>query len=206
MKINKDLLKGVSKKTFLDYIELFPVLKQEKTKKYTSLILTFGTLSFFAIFAIQPTLTTITNLEKQVTDARFVDSALRQKITNMSILQQKYEALTPDLPLITEALPADGKTAYLLGQIQTIVQDANVRLTGISSSDIQFGGKITPLPYQQTAITIAGRGSYDQMKTLLSSLVSFDRIITIESLSIVKDPNNTSDLLFTIRIIAYYSP
>ena len=58
------------------YFELLPDLKKEKTKKYSSIIFSLISLSFFGIFAINPTLSTIAKLRKELSDTKFVDEQL----------------------------------------------------------------------------------------------------------------------------------
>lgn len=71
MKINKDLLKN----TKIKYLQLLPNLKGEKTQKFTTLILTFFALSFFGLLAINPTISTISELNKELEDNKFVDQS-----------------------------------------------------------------------------------------------------------------------------------
>ncbi|MBI4080426.1 MAG: type 4a pilus biogenesis protein PilO [Candidatus Levybacteria bacterium] len=205
MKVNKELLQHVSKKTFFEYINMFPVLKQEKTKKYTTLILTFITLSIFAMFAIGPTLSTITVLEKQVQDARAVETAIRKKRIDLTTLQNKYNALGTDLQLIADALPQDAQSPHVLGQIETIGR-SSVSLDVLSSSQAQIAG----IGVIETTINfnMNGSGSHEQISNLLHNLTTFDRIITIDSISLSKDTANesTQGETFSLHGKGYFSP
>ena len=72
------------------YFQMLPDFKEERTRKFTTLVFTLLALSFFGLFAISPTLSTIANLNKQLSDNEFVDSQLQNKINNLYTLQQDY--------------------------------------------------------------------------------------------------------------------
>jgi hypothetical protein len=50
------------------YFEKLPDFKEKKIQAFITIALTLIALSFFAIFAINPTLSTIANLQKQSED------------------------------------------------------------------------------------------------------------------------------------------
>ena len=62
------------------YLGFLPDLKKEKTQKYSSIIFSLVSLSFFGIFAINPTLSTIAKLKKELSDTKFVEEQLRKNI------------------------------------------------------------------------------------------------------------------------------
>src|SRR5687767_10764921 len=83
----------------------FILSRDEKTKNLSAIILTFLALSFFGLFAINPTISTIVQLKKEIADNQEVNQKLEEKITNLSTLQQKYNLLQNDIPFIFSAIP-----------------------------------------------------------------------------------------------------
>ena len=68
----------------------------KKTRVYTGIILSLLTVTFFIIFAIKPTLTTITQLVKQTKDQKLVVGELEKKIASLSQAQNEYLAVESD--------------------------------------------------------------------------------------------------------------
>jgi len=83
LKIN-NLFRKIEKEKYDKYFELVPNFKQEKTQKFTTVILTLIAFAILLIFAINPTLSTIANLQKQLDDAKFIKEKLDQKINDLS--------------------------------------------------------------------------------------------------------------------------
>ncbi|MDP3941756.1 MAG: type 4a pilus biogenesis protein PilO [bacterium] len=186
MKINKEGFEKITKKTYLEYIRLFPVLKKERNKQYGMLIFTFATMTFFGIFAINPTLTTIAELQRKLTDAKEVHQELSQKIDNLSVLQNKYAQLTPDLLLIEAALPQTVSATRFMGQLQAIVRQSGISVDGISFGALTLASnpKVTEGKF---TFSLQASGTFSQINSFLNSLTTFDRIVVIDSLSLVKE-------------------
>src|SRR3990172_232382 len=88
------------------YKDFIPYFKREKSQKYLTIILSVSAAIFFFIFAINPTLSTIAKLNKQISDSEMVEQKLSQKVNNLSSLSQEYEKIKPDLPVIMDTIPA----------------------------------------------------------------------------------------------------
>jgi HAMP domain-containing protein len=86
------------------YKELLPYIKKEKNQQYFAVILTLGASIFFALFAINPTLSTISKLKKEVEDRKFAESMLTAKINSLSSLSTEYEIIERDLELVYDAV------------------------------------------------------------------------------------------------------
>src|SRR3989344_6028300 len=69
------------------------------------LFLSVATVVFFAVFAIRPTLVTMSNLIKELEDKRQLDQQLTQKIAALSTAQATFLNLQPRLVVLDEALP-----------------------------------------------------------------------------------------------------
>lgn len=209
----QSFLQGLSRKRYLEVLKSLPTLQKERVREYGTLILTFVALSFFSVFAISPTLSTITDLRKQLADNQAADSALKTKIKNLSTLQQAYASLTPDLSYIDAAIPKNPNVIQLLAQIQGLSQDANVSLLSLQVSDVSLitskqsavkksSGEVAP----SFAFLIRVQGSSDQLVSFLSKFISFDRITTIDSISYITDTKLNTVPTMTIHANAYYLP
>lgn len=203
MKINKEGFEKATKKTYLEYLRLFPVLKRERAKKYGMLIFTFATMTFFGIFAINPTLTTIVELQRKLKDATFVEQQLAKKINNLSLLQNQYQLITPDLGVIQAAIPQTAEATRFMGQLQALVAQSGVTLSGITLGELTLS---TPSPASQGefTFTIQIEGTFQQVDAFLKSLTSFERIVVLDSLTIVKQTAGNPTMSLTIEGTAHY--
>ena len=148
MNIPKNYFENLSVGRYREYLKLLPIIKHENTRIITTLILTFASLSFFGIFAINPTLSTIITLKKQLSDSQLVDEKLVTKINNLSSLQQQYSQLSPDLPTVLNAIPQSAQVPTLMGQVFAISKQLNVQIISLAVSDAQLtGGNPTQTAY-----------------------------------------------------------
>ncbi len=187
-------VKGVSIVPKETLAAILPRLQEEKTKAFSGLIFTLITIAIFAVFAISPTLATIADLQKQLDDSTFVNNQLQTKINNLSSLQQQYNTLSPDLPIIMQAIPSSANIPYFFGQLQTLATETNVDLSRIQSYPVDISSTLVSPPYQSFAYNIDATGTTNQINSLLAKLSTLNRLTTIDSLSITK-----SDPLDTVR-------
>src|SRR6266699_3633243 len=122
MKLPKHYFDNLSAAKYREYLKLLPDMQKENVRAITMLIFTFAALSFFGVFAINPTLSTIITLKKQLADSSFVAEQLLTKINNLSALQTKYNLLQNDLPVLLEAIPDNAAAPTLMGQVVGLAQ------------------------------------------------------------------------------------
>jgi Tfp pilus assembly protein PilO len=185
------------------YKELLPHLKKEKNQKYFTIILTFTASIFFLIFAINPTLSTITKLRKEVADNKFVDQRLTLKIKNLSSLFQAYQALAEDLPIILDAVPEKAEAPTLIAQIQSIAKNNQVNISNLSISPIQLNNQ-TATSSSSFTFEVNANSTYPNVYSFMSDLSSMQRVVTIDSISMVKSSEANSNIQLNLKGTAYY--
>lgn len=182
---------------------ILPRLAEKRVQSFTTITLALLTLSFFGIFAISPTLSTIADLQKQISDSQFVNDQLKQKIINLTQLQDAYTKIKGDLPVLYAAVPANPDATVLVGQLQTIAQTSGVTLLNIQTLAVD----VTNLPtaqYNSFAFALDVTGSYAEVKTFLQTLTSFNRLVTIDALSLTQ-PKTAEDMYtLSLRGKAYF--
>lgn len=208
MPLRKDVAKDIAKKRYLDALKALPDLRGKKARTYVELTLTLVTLIVLGLFAINPTLSTITELKKEIEDSTFVNQSLTQKISSLSQLQQLYTQLTPDLPRVMAAIPDQPDTPHLMGQLQTIAENNNVTISSFQSSAVEIIQKsLSPLRNDFSyTVTINAEGTYNNIERFLGQVSTFDRIVSIEALTISVNPKNKSTLLISMRLRTYFKP
>ncbi len=185
------------------YKDILPYLKKEKNKQYFTVILTLGASIFFALFAINPTLSTITKLRKEVEDSKFVEEKLSKKINSLSSLSQQYQIIQKDIPFILDAIPQQPEAPILVAQIQSIAQDSTVNLTKLEVSPIN----LTSQPATESSsfmFELTGKSSYENLQKFTSSLINMQRIVSVDSISITKTEEIDQNLQITIKGSAYF--
>ena len=205
--IIKDIIKASGKEEYSKYLAFMPDLKQEKTKKFTTIVLTLIASIILGLFAVSPTLSTIANLQKQINDNTFVNQKLQQKINNLTTLQQKYADIQKDMPVITDAIPTSSQVPLLVAQIQTIAKDANLKLDRFQTLEIDLSkGKTTNKDYSSFDFGLSAEGSYQQIIDFLNNLTNFQRMITITDISISKQnsTDNSSTLQLNVKGTAFF--
>lgn len=202
MEIQNKNNKEIAKNKFL---ELLPNFREKTTQKFTTIILTLIALSFFGLFAINPTLSTIAKLQKELEDNQFVDNSLRQKISNLSILQQKYSVLQNDIPIILNTIPQDSQIPLIMGEIQSIVKQSNIQLESLQNFQVELvKNNDTNNRYYSFEFSVSGFGSYDSISKFINSLTNMQRLINIEVFSVNRQTDNNTSLRFTLRGMAFY--
>lgn len=140
MKIPKNYFSNLNAAKYREYLKLLPSMQQENTRIIVTLIFTFFALSFFGIFAINPTLTTIVELRKKLADSQLVYESLQTKISNLSSLQQQYSTLGPDLPYVLEAVPQDPRASLLMAQVLGLAREKGISILSLETSRIALAG------------------------------------------------------------------
>lgn len=232
METKKDIFAKLKKSK---YFNLIPDLKEKKIQAFYSLVLTLIAVSICIYFAINPTVTTIVQLNKQLEDSKMIEQKLSQKISNLQALQQQYNLIQQDLPILYNALPVSPKVPPFQGQILAIAQNTTTTLPQLQTSQVDLLAKTNPKPQDTTTLiqtapqilplspqTIAPspapttitppsfsfslgvEGSYNNLTNFLTTLVNFDRIATIDSLSIKTGTTKTDAWKATVSGKAYY--
>lgn len=200
------ILKNLKKDEYHKYLELMPDFKQEKTQKYITIALTLLASIILVVFALGPTLSTIASLQKQLEDDKFVEQKLREKINNLSVLQQKYSAIEPDLPTIYDALPKSSHIPLLTAQIQAVANETGVKVSNYQTFQAEVShAAVSTKKFATYNFSVTVQGTYQNMSSFMDRLVNFQRIVTIESVSITKvTALNTTDLKLIIKGVAYF--
>ncbi len=187
------------------YKELLPDFQEEKTQAFTTLILSIISLSIFGLFAIQPTVSKITELHKQLEDDLFTEERLTEKINNLGQLYQKYNELSSDLPIVYAAIPQNPDAASLLGQLQAIGKRDNVIILKLQTSQVELSKEEEAgSKYSSFAFSLDTEGSYEQLLSFIESLAKFERIISIDAISINTSTEQEGSLGLNIRGKAYF--
>lgn len=200
------ILKNLKKDEYKKYLELMPDFKQEKTQKYISIILTLLASILLGIFALSPTISTITSLQKQLEDDKFIEQKLSEKINNLSLLQQAYSNLEKDLPIVFNAIPEKSEIPLLAASVQGLAKESNVTLNNFQTLPVEVSDKaISAKKFVSYEFNFTAKGDYQNMLTFIDKLVNFQRVTTIGNIAISKTIEiNVTNLQLSVRGTAYF--
>lgn len=185
------------------YLEKIPFFMEKKAQQFTSIALTLLALSFFGFFAINPTLSTIAKLRREVTDNEFVNNQLEKKIRDLNALKLQYASLQSVLPVIFESLPKKTDAPTLTAKIQSIAKSSNIQLRKIQNLEVEVvkNDNENDKKYSSYTFSIQGDGDYEGISQFISTLTNMQRIVSIDSLSL-RRPTTKNDLSIKFNINA----
>lgn len=164
---------------------MLPSIKEEKTQAFTTIAFTLLALSIFGFFAINPTVSTIVNLQKQLEDNTLVDQQLQQKITNLSSLQQQYNVISNDIPIVLNVIPQDPLIPSAVGKIQALATKSNAEIQRVQVFQVELPKK--GVGNYSFVFTVDAQGDYKDLINFMNSFSDFDRLITIDSFSLAQN-------------------
>ena len=198
------------------YHNIEPMLKKPKMRASTAAVFSFLAASLFLWYAVRPTAQTIIYLQREIADKTALNQQMESKITSLIEAQSTYEQIKNRLPLLDAALPHAPDAINLARQLKNIATISQASISALQIPSVPLttdestpGAKlIAQKPLSDFTITMVIAGSYQSIKTFLSSILNLRRITSIDMVSIrqasdLKSPNYTLQL--SVRIKSYYS-
>lgn len=173
-------------------------------------LLTLFTISFFSIFALRPTLNTISELLAQIRTQKEILEQLDQKIAAIALAQQVWTQELRRIPLVLQALPKNSEPETYLRQIEGLTIKHNLSLSSFKVDDVPLLGKKEgqsvkeqPAGTDTFTVSLSVRGSYSSLLSFLDDLETLRRPIKIESLSFGGGKTSGSILLTVSGKVPY---
>lgn len=177
-----------------------------------ALLFTVFAITFFALFAISPTLNTIGELLKKIETQKVSLEQLKKKSAALATVQGEYALAQNSLYLLNEAIPESPDYEELLLQIEGTAADNQLSLSSIAvNSDIVIAEPETSQEAIEIPLTVSLSAAYTELKPFLQDLSRLPRLVVIESISFQEPTTNQAgqnpdDLILSIRLKAYYQP
>lgn len=187
------------------YNKLRPVLRNKNAPAYFMLTLSLLSLSFFGAFAIRPTLSTIAELQKQISDSKDAYKSLQEKRANLLILQSEYKNIEQDIPIVLAALPNKVDAPIFLLKVRSVAALNNITISnlGVLKSPLSEDKK-TNEPISST-FNLTATGSYRNLNNFLSDIATLDRIITFSNIGFkARSGGETLTLQLTSKIYTLF--
>lgn len=173
-----------------------------------TMVLSLFVLSTFIIFALRPTVVSITTLKKTIAESEKTLVKLEKKITSLQNASTELEKLQQFLPILNIDIPNNGATySPLIASVETLAYQNGIKLESESiGSTLLFSRifapfspnknqKVVSLPFSVRIV-----GSYPNVSAFLTKLLSMERIINIDAVTITKEATTSKDMSTTVSL------
>jgi len=189
---------------FLNVLRLYK--NKPNFKIYLELILSLSAIVIFSIFAIRPTIITVSELNKEIKGKEETVAKLKEKIKNLQTASVNLQKESGRLPLITQAVPALASPEILVKQIETLVSQDGVTILRFSASDVLLVGKKEDIKKSKDFVSLSGdadelpfsisvTGPYQNLYSFLKSVENLRRPVKVDSFSITSSVTDLSKVL-----------
>jgi Tfp pilus assembly protein PilO len=175
----------------------------------SELFLSIAAIIFFAVFAIRPTLLTMSDLIKEIEDKRKLDTQLTQKAAALATAQENFNAVEDRAYLLSQAIPEGVDLGYTLKVIEKAASDQDLTISNMTVLDIpQTIPENTPLKNlerRSMPIQAAVIGDYESIRQFIEQLRGSRRSYIVERITFaIENSRGQKTLEATILIGAPY--
>jgi len=156
------------------------------------------------IFAVRPTLLTITQINSSIKEKNRLSTALDAKISTLSALDKQFEDIGTNLDDLKLIYPADGNFSLLLANINPILSRNGFFLSGInfdrySEKNITISSKVL-IPW---SVKIAAKGKTANIINLLKDFEALPMFPVVEGFSYTDQKDESGLTSFSINMRIY---
>lgn len=180
-----------------------------------TLVLSLFVMAVFIAFALRPTIISIVTLRKNIDESEKTLKTLETKVSNLQKASKELDQIKPFLPTLNKEIPNQGaQYSPLIVAVEGLAAQTGVQLESESlGSTLLFSRLLSPFtPNKNQNIiilpfTVRVIGTYPTVYDFLSKLVSLERIIMVETVTISREAStkNTNGLVaLNIAGNAYY--
>jgi Tfp pilus assembly protein PilO len=180
-----------------------------------TLVLSLFVMAFFIAFALRPTIISIVSLRKNITESEKTLQTLETKVSNLQKASRELDSIRPFLLTLNREIPNTGSQySPLVVAVEALALENNVQLESETlGSTLLFSRLLSPfVPSRNQNIvvlpfTVRVVGSYTNVYAFLTQLVSLERIILVESVTVSREAsskNTTGVVALNISGSAYY--
>lgn len=191
-----------------EYIKLIKE-SPEKKRGYIFAGITIAVSILLIVFAVRPTIITITQINSSIKEKNRLNTALDAKISTLSSLDKQFGEIGTQLNDLKLIYPADGNFSLLLANINPILSRNGFYLNGItfdkySDKNIFFTSKVL-VPW---SVKISTKGKTANVINLLKELEALPMYPVIEGFSYTdqKDENGLTNFSINLRIYKIDNP
>jgi Tfp pilus assembly protein PilO len=186
-------------------IGLITTIKEgkDKTNSYITLSFTLLVIALLVMFAIRPTITTITKINKDIKEKERINTMLARRIKTLASLDDEYERSKEKFETLSFTFPVVERHILLLSNIDQIVSRNGFKLNSVSLDNYE-GEKynLSPSVLKPSLIQLSVTGQYNSFINLLKDLESLPMFAVMENVSFsnVKDEKGGQSFSISMRV------
>jgi len=169
--------------------------------------LSLGLVIFLGLFAVQPTLVTMSNLIQEIAEKRELSQQLTQKVAALSTAQSELAALEPQLVLLEEAVPSEPDVVKTLKILEKLATENQVIITSASVPQVPgpSASVSAALTQQALPIQIVVTGDYPAIRQYAESILNSRRLLHIETVNFtLNEKRGNKSLSASLQLSAPY--
>ena len=173
------------------------------------LFLSISVVIFFAVFAIRPTLLTMSELIKEIEDKRKLNTQMAQKVAALTTAQAQYLGVEQRLPVLSEALPLGAKVTQTLKIIELVASEQDLVINNLTLLDLPPDPKpnssLAELERKAMPVQLTVVGSYNSIRGFVEGLRNSRRSFVVDRITFsTEDNRGQKSLEATLLVTAPY--
>lgn len=146
-------------------------------------LLAFLTVSFFAVFAIRPTVATISQLVSDTRSQKEISNQLDEKIKALREAQELWSAQQGTIKLLDGALPKDPLPDQAIQQIEGLAAKHNTALVAVNVGKAHLFGPSPKKPQADFEASFSVLGTFENTRAFLQEVEHLRRVMVVKSFS-----------------------
>lgn len=177
--------------TYKKYLLNIMLLYQQRRdlKAYLELLLSVAAIALFLVFAIKPTLVTITDLLTKINAEQQTSDTLDTKIKNLGIAQTNFNNNTDKLTLLSAAVPDRPDVANYVRQIEGLIQKESLTVISIEAANVNLTNatsSATTVVTNSLPLTITVTGEFTNLENFIKDIENLRRPAIINKADLVQ--------------------
>lgn len=176
--------------------------KSVKTKTYAFTGFTLLVVIILIAGALRPTALTITRINKEIEEKRFLNEQLDLKLNNITQLSSQYSEIEDDVKNLPLVFPSSGNFSLFMSNVEEISKSFGYSLSGINFGEADgIETNLNGLSPFSAKLTITGKKT--NLIKLLQAFESMPMYPTVHQVSYASKTNDDGLTTFSIELIIY---
>jgi len=190
-------------------VALLDFYKNPVARVSLELVFSIVAVIFFAIFAVKPTLQTMSELVKEIEDKKALDEQLGQKIASLNTAQTQYQKFSSQFYLLDETIPKTAELVNSLKIVEKIASENNLIIQGITISAVPeelIKASGSEAKRELLTFNVDVSGGYLKIRQFIEDLLDSRRMMIVDQVNFSLSSNSyQEDLNAIVRInLPYY--
>ena len=157
------------------------------------LFLSVSVVIFFAVFAIRPTLLTMSDLVKEIEDKRKLDTQMAQKVAALTAAQAQFLNIQDRAYILGESLPLGGEVTTTLKILEKVASEQNLVINSMTLLEIPedplLDTPLAQLERKALPIQVNVAGEYSSIRGFGEELRNSRRSFIMERITFATEDN-----------------